>query len=653
MPYDDGIVVMRALHAQSLPENKMPYAIYRALKLKSVGAISASASHNARSRMTPNADPARTPQNEQLVGFDFHVPSPETLVAAWREATKHAKRKPNAVLIQELFVGCSPEFFNAVSSDEKRSELRQAWQSRAVEWLQREFGCNLISVTLHLDETTPHLAAYVVPLMTAKDGSVWLSGKKVFNPFTLIQQQDRYAESVADLGLERGVRGSAAEHRTVQSFYGQIRKPLPLFSKITLAAVESKLSEKPRGFLEASSAYAERVVQSAQNQVENVIAAAREIEALAKDATSARRAETEVRASNQKLSKDLAASKSAFRNLTDQVRDIPLADVLVRLGWGDGKREGGSVMWRTGEHAISVTGEKWYDHKAGKGGGKSIDLVMHLMACPFAEAIGWLAGQWTIAQTAAAVRVAAEQLVAVTPKRTFTDLWTYFAKPDAWATGLAREYLIKSRDLAPDVIDEQIRAGVVYGSFQQQSGGVQRPWCVFRHLDGTGKTMGATLRGLTDEDQPKRCIGSKLGAFFTVGPAIIDADELVFVESPIDALSYYQRSRRARVVSVAGNSIPAAAIELILTRDLPVTVALDNDSAGRCGWDSFVDRVKAMGELLVRRVRRVVPSVPGWAVKDWNDVLRAEVYQGESRGVSPKLLPADGAVKQVRLHQRR
>lgn len=618
----------------------MPYAIYRVAKLKSVGALSASASHNARTRATPNADQTRTPQNEQLVGFDSRIPTPAALVAAWREATEHAKRKPNAVLAQELFVGVSPEFFSAAPSDEKRRELRLAWQARAVVWLQREFGRNLLSVTLHLDETTPHLAAYVVPLMTAKDGSVWLSGKKLFNPVTLTQQQDRYAQAVADLGLERGVRGSVAEHRSIQSFYGQIQEPAPLLSEATLAALGSASKEQPQGFFESSSAYTERVVKAANQQTQTVLEAAKKVEALAKDATSARRAEKETRVSNQKLSAELASTKTAFRNLADQVRDIPLTDVLVRLGWGEGKREGASVMWRTGEHAISVTGDKWYDHKAGKGGGKSIDLVMHLMACPFAEAVGWLSGQWSVAQTTAAVRVAAAQLVAATPKRTFADLWNYFAKPDAKATELARAYLIQGRDLASSVIDEQINAGLLHGSFQRQAGGVLRPWCVFRHLDLDGKTLGATLRSLNDDDQPKRCIGSKNEAFFAVGPAIIDADELVFVESPIDALSYYQRSRRARVVSVAGNSIPEKALEMVLRRELPVTVALDNDAAGRSGWDTFLGRMKALGGALLARVRRVVPSVAGWDVKDWNDVVRAEAVEATRRSITSPMPPS-------------
>lgn len=196
----------------------MSFAIYRSGKLKSAGAISASAAHNSRTRITPNADASRTSANRQLFGFEGAIPRPEILLAEWQRRTASARRKPDAVLLQELFLGCSPEFFAELTDKREFDAHLDAWSRLSLDWLQREFGENLLSATLHLDETTPHIAAYIVPLMPAKDGSVWLSGKKLFNPVTLTQQQDRYASAVAELGLERGVRGSIAKHRTIRSY---------------------------------------------------------------------------------------------------------------------------------------------------------------------------------------------------------------------------------------------------------------------------------------------------------------------------------------------------------------------------------------------------------------------------------------------------
>jgi hypothetical protein len=327
---------------------------------------------------------------------------------------------------------------------------------------------------------------------------------------------------------------------------------------------------------------------------------------------------------------ELSESRAKLKELTDLVRDVPLPDVLSRLGWGEGVREGASWVWRTGDHVIVVTGSKWFDHKAGKGGGKSIDLVMHLMSCSFVDAVGWLAGQWTMQQASAAIRVAAPQLASAAPKKSFADLWDYFAKPDPRATDLVRDYLVAVRGLNPDLVEDQIRAELLHGSFQRQRYGGPRPWCVFRHLDERGETRGATLRALDEEGQPKRSIGDKTTAFFAVGPAVLDAEELVFVESPVDALSYLQRSQRARVVSVAGSVVPDAALTSARAHCLPITVALDNDTAGERGWQGVIVRVMEWGADFVARLRRVVPRLAGWETKDWNDVLRAETVERDA-----------------------
>jgi hypothetical protein len=611
----------------------MSFAIYRTEKLKSAGAISASAAHNARTRITPNADTSRTSANRQLFGFGGAIPKPEILLAEWERRTASARRKPDAVLLQELFLGCSPEFFAELTDNREFDTHLDAWVRLSVDWLQREFGENLLSATLHLDETTPHIAAYVVPLMPAKDGSVWLSGKKLFNPVTLTQQQDRYAAAVAELGLQRGVRGSIAKHRTIRSYYGQIEQAENAVRAVGHQGDRAPFNPPPKALLESSAAYAARIADEANKRMQVLAHEADQVKALALQADAAKQAEQRQRRTSPKLSAELDAARKAQRELTDLVRDIPLPDVLRRLGWGDGQSEGRSMIWRTGEHAIAVTGAKWFDHKAGKGDGKSIDLVMHLMSCNFNEAVGWLAGQWTANQASAAVRVAAAQLATSTPKKTFADLWTYFAKPDAQATQLAREYLITSRGLSPVVVDAQIHAGMLHGSFQPQRAAAPRPWCVFRHLNSDGTTTGATLRALGDEDQPKRAIGDKTTAFFAIGPAILDADELVFVESPIDALSYLQRSERARVVSVGGSVVPDAALQIARTHQLPITVALDNDQAGEHGWQGVLGRARAWGESFVARLRRVVPRLMGWEVKDWNELLRAEGIEA-TRGLS-------------------
>jgi hypothetical protein len=65
------------------------------------------------------------------------------------------------------------------------------------------------------------------------------------------------------------------------------------------------------------------------------------------------------------------------------------------------------------------------------------------------------------------------------------------------------------------------------------------PSLVFLHRDPRGKVRGATLRDTRQKSAFRPCLGNKLlTAWFAVGN-FANADRIVAVESPIDALSYY------------------------------------------------------------------------------------------------------------------
>lgn len=90
-----------------------------------------------------------------------------------------------------------------------------------------------------------------------------------------------------------------------------------------------------------------------------------------------------------------------------QVRDMPLSQVLDKL------QTGGQIFWRRdldfvpdkdkrtvrlflsspagSAWEVLVTGLKWFDTRAGKGGGGGIDLVMHLLQIDFVKAVKLLA----------------------------------------------------------------------------------------------------------------------------------------------------------------------------------------------------------------------------------------------------------------------
>jgi hypothetical protein len=79
--------------------------------------------------------------------------------------------------------------------------------------------------------------------------------------------------------------------------------------------------------------------------------------------------------------------------LADQVLNIPLREVLERYGF-EAKREGTTLRAKSEHHNVVVTGSRWFDNKAGVGGGGAIDLVIHLTKVNFSVACRSLADEF-------------------------------------------------------------------------------------------------------------------------------------------------------------------------------------------------------------------------------------------------------------------
>ena len=81
----------------------------------------------------------------------------------------------------------------------------------------------------------------------------------------------------------------------------------------------------------------------------------------------------------------------------------------------------------------------------------------------------------------------------------------------------------------------------------------------------------------------------------------------------------------------------------------PVIVALDDDDAGRRGWESFCYKLKTLGQDVIRRTLRVLPFCEGWECKDWNDVLRATSLDGVNRrNKKPAIMNESDAARVLR-----
>lgn len=190
----------------------MSFAILRFSKLKSFSIVSQATAHNNRTRETLNADIDRRSLNEVLVGSG----DGERDVRARLESAGIQKLRKNGVLAVEAVLSASPTYFTS-------EEALQLWKESSLAWLKREFGPNLTSCWLHMDETTPHLHALIVPVDDlGKKPRLNAAGRFSGRP-ALSKFQSSYAASIAHLGVKRGIPkySTGASHKAVKSFYNE------------------------------------------------------------------------------------------------------------------------------------------------------------------------------------------------------------------------------------------------------------------------------------------------------------------------------------------------------------------------------------------------------------------------------------------------
>lgn len=230
----------------------MSYAILRATKIKNNGNIAASLSHNYRDRETHNADVKKA----HLNSHDYV--SKDAAFDAIQNRLPEKVRKDGVRCI-EYMITASPDFFK----DNNRLTQDKYFES-AKEWLIERHGEeNVITTSIHRDETSPHLIAYVVPYVFNEKKQKenlnckhFLGGRK-----TLSDMQTNFHKYVSHFGLERGVVRSVAQHQTVKEFYSKIQNPTKQLQEIADSMIipDAKIFEN-------KSKYGERVATSILEQ---------------------------------------------------------------------------------------------------------------------------------------------------------------------------------------------------------------------------------------------------------------------------------------------------------------------------------------------------------------------------------------------------
>ena len=257
-----------------------------------------------------------------------------------------------------------------------------------------------------------------------------------------------------------------------------------------------------------------------------------------------------------------------------------------------------------------------------------------------------------------------------------------------------RDYLRNQRGLSDETIDYFLEQGVLAQAnakldyFAEGTGGVTtnaiEPVIVFKSLSSSGEVVGASLQGIQEnwEKWPKhgyaKVIMKNSDPMTGIHVDIGSPKRLIFTESPIDLMSYYELHKDSlqdvRLVSmdglkestigrhlsqiqaeISGKSLRwtpeqlADGLQVAIDRhffedgknaDL-ITLALDNDKAGR----TFIQELESKGAV----INSDLPQLrPGQDKTDWNDVLK---NQQEEKSDNSRLAQARRKLERLKGEQ--
>ncbi len=575
-----------------------PLTILRIEKLKTFGNVAGSDDHVTRNRETPNADP--TKENVPLIGGEDSR-SLEEIVKQKISTLKHRPRK-DAVLCTEMFLSASPEYFRPGDpslSGQWSDSLMQQWAIASRDWLSQNYGSKCVRAELHLDESTPHIHAYIVPL-NEKTGRVshdaMFGGRGGQGRIKLSKLQDSYAAALAPLGIERGVKGSKATHTKVKEYYQAVNSE-PLTAVIT----NNQLAPTP---FESARNYVARIQSDDQFQAINHQLADRSFmaERLFRAEQRARDSEKE----RQQLEKRVQLLESQ----TQQMRDLPLEEVAWELGLhhDEGK-------WKGHGHIINIDGPKFYDFapEQQKGLGSAIDLVMHVNQCNLRQAVVWLHERFGEAGAERAAiafaKTVAAEIIQLEPCDKFR-----LPVEDKTKWSSVCNYLTQKRGIPENFVEVLHNRGLVYADDQQNA------VFVMRNLGEEPQAIGAFLRGTRGENNTFK--GYEKGTkrregwfYFHLGGQPTDpAERLVLCKSPIDTISFAMLEYQAK------GDVPLKRT-LFLAIDRPNTLPveqLQHIFNVQVAFDS-----SELGNADARAIKQLLPQAKKnkCFARDWNQEL--------------------------------
>lgn len=198
------------------------YAIIRLQKRKA-GAVTKLGNHHERQKneykSNPHIDLSRTHLN-------YHIQEPVGKGSYYRMvndriAEAGARKRSDSVVMQDCFVGATPEWIRAKSREEQEEYFRYAYDF-FVQHYRKE---NILSAVVHMDEETPHMHLCFVPI--TPEGR--LSSKEIIGgPKGLRRLQDEFYEYMHSRypDLSRGTPARVTHRRHIPPYMFRVAAQL-------------------------------------------------------------------------------------------------------------------------------------------------------------------------------------------------------------------------------------------------------------------------------------------------------------------------------------------------------------------------------------------------------------------------------------------
>ena len=436
----------------------MAYAICRIKKLKASN-LQASAQHTFRQRSTPNADP----QKEHICLIGDETQKLNTLVL---ERIGQQTIRKNGVLAVEILLSASPEYFRGDDKSEagywEASRLKE-FQTTTQQWLLDSWGDRVVRAELHLDEATPHIHAYLVPL----DERGKLNCRGLFGDRAKLSQlQDSFAKALSVLGLERGIKGSRATHTQIKQYYTAVTQAPDL--SLDAESIQHQLAD--RGRILKENKEIKLTAKALSKQLERQDWQSVELE------VKTDTLEQEVQFWKEKY---LALSK-----LSDKTaQSLPLWAVAYELGLSPVEAKSG--QWCNHEHKLKITDTEFSNLQSNRPNsnqakqstqseqsnqsnqlkersGSEIDLVMLVNNCNFNQAVAWINDRFGEVVAHKSLEHFAKEVIKTTPVPKFT-----LPSSDESRWQSVRNYLTGELKISSQLVDKLRRMGLIYADSKQ------------------------------------------------------------------------------------------------------------------------------------------------------------------------------------------